>query len=127
MTSDVSGILILVLVLTAALAYGLTHFRRQFVWLYAYTAIIWVMLLFLLSVGLPIRGLLYITYPWSVPLLYLLPTCVQLYTNALFKTKSEDWVYYVLYLMPVFSVVGAYGTVANPHALPKECGAPPGR
>lgn len=114
MNSDVSGILILLLVLTAVLAYGLTHFRRQFVWLYAYTAIIWVVFLFLLSVGLPIRGLLYITYPWSVPLLPLLPTCVQLYTNALFKTKSDDWVYYALYLIPVFSLVSAYGIVANP-------------
>jgi hypothetical protein len=109
-----------VLVLTTALAYGLTHFRRQFVWLYAYTAIIWVIFLFLLSVGLPIRGLLYITYPWSVPLLFLLSTCIQLYTNSLFKTKSQDWVYYVLYLMPVFSVVSAYGTVANPTLYQKN-------
>lgn len=120
MTSDVSGILILVLVLTAALAYGLTHFRRQFIWLYAYTAIILVKLLFVLIVGLSNQGLLYIIYPWSVPLLYLLPTCVQLYTNALFKIKSEDWMYYVLYLMPVFSVVSAYGIAANPMLYQKN-------
>lgn len=113
MASDASGIILLVITLSAALAYGLTHFRRQFVWLYIFTGIIWVMLLFLLSVSQSNRGLLYTLYPWSVPLLFLLPTCVQFHTNALFKIKSEDWVFYLLYLMPIFSLVSSFGILAD--------------
>lgn len=117
MSSDVSGILVLMLVLTAALVYSLTHFRRQFAWLYAYVAILWLISLFLFSVGLPNRGLLQLIYPWGVPLLYLTPTCIQLFTNSLLKTKSEDWVFYVLYLMPIFSTVSAFGTFADSDQL----------
>jgi hypothetical protein len=114
MSSDVSGILVMVLVLTAALAFGLFHFRRPFTWLYTYVAVLWVVSLFLFSVGLSSRGMLQLIYPWAVPLLFLMPTCVQLFTNSLLKTKSEDWVFYVLYLMPIFSTVSAFGTVADP-------------
>ena len=113
MNSDVSGILVLLLALTAALAYGLNQFRRQFSWLYAYVAVLWLTLLFLFSAGLPSRGLLQLIYPWGTPLLFLTPTCVQLFTNSLLKTKSEDWVFYVLLLMPVFSMLSAAGTFAD--------------
>ena len=108
-----SGILVLLLALTAALAYGLNQFRRQFSWLYAYVAVLWLTLLFLFSAGLPSRGLLQLIYPWGTPLLFLTPTCVQLFTNSLLKTKSEDWVFYVLLLMPVFSMLSAAGTFTD--------------
>lgn len=110
----------MLLLLTATLAYGLSRFKWKFAWLYVYVAILCVMFIYLFAVGLNSPGMLQLVYPWSVPLLFLLPTCVQLYTNALFKTKSEDWVYYVLYLMPVFSVVSAYGIVANPTLYQKN-------
>jgi hypothetical protein len=111
--SDVSGILVLGVVLTAALVYGLVNFRRQFIWLYTYTAIIWLVVVLLFAVSMPVHGLLRIVYPWALPLLFLLPTCVQLYTNALFKTKSEDWVFYVLYLMPIFSMASSYPIITD--------------
>jgi len=114
MSSDVSGVLVLVLVLTAALTFGLFHFRRPFTWLYTYVAVLWVVSMFLFAVGLSSRGLLQLIYPWGVPLLFLMPTCVQLFTNSLLKAKSEDWVFSVLYLMPIFSTVSAFGTVADP-------------
>lgn len=113
MNSDVSGVLIVLLVLTAALAYGLSRFKWKFVWLYAYTATMLVLFVFLLSVSLPIRGLLYCTYPWFTPMLALLPTFAQQYSNALFKIKSEDFLNYVLLLLPMFTVVMSYGTVAD--------------
>lgn len=103
----------MLLLLTATLAYGLSRFKWQFAWLYAYVAILCVMFIFLFAVGLNSPGMLQLVYPWSVPLLFLLPTCVQQYYSAMFKIKSENWVYYVLYLMPVFSMISSYGIMAD--------------
>ena len=109
MNIDVSGILVLVLILSAVLAYSLTHFRRQFLSLYVYTAVLLGLFLLLLSIALRSRGMLQLIYPWGLPLVFALPTLVQLNHSALTRTKNEDWVYYFLFLMPFFAVISGYG------------------
>jgi hypothetical protein len=113
MNSDVSGVLVMLLLLTATLAYGLLRFKWKFVWLYAYVAILWIINFYLFAVGLGSRDLMQVLYPLCFPLLVALPTCLEQYSNALFKNKGDSVVKYVLYLMPVYSAACTYGIMAD--------------
>jgi uncharacterized membrane protein YhaH (DUF805 family) len=53
--------------------------------------------------------MLQLIYPWGLPLVFALPTLIQLNHSALTRTKNEDWVYYFLFLMPFFAVISGYG------------------
>jgi hypothetical protein len=113
MNIDLTSIVVLVLLLCAVLAYSLTHFRRQFLSLYAYTAVLLVLFLLLLSIALRSRGMLQVIYPWGLPLIFALPTMVQLNHSALTRTKNENWVYYSLFLMPIFAIISGYGILTK--------------
>lgn len=113
MNSDVSGVLVMLLLLTATLAYGLLRFKWKFVWLYAYVAILWIINFYLFAVGLGSRDLMLVLYPLCFPVLVALPTCLEQYSNALFQNKGDSVVKYVLYLMPVYSAVCTYGIMAD--------------
>jgi len=113
MNIDPGGIIIMVLILLAVLAYAITHFRRRFLPLYGYVASLLVLFLTLLAIALRSRGMLQIFYPWGLPLIFLFPTLVQFNQSAITKTKNEDWVYYFLFLMPIFSIVSGYGILTD--------------
>lgn len=113
MNIDQGVIIFMVLIQTAVLAYALTHLRRRFLPLYCYVAVLLVLFLMLLAIVLRSRGMLQLIYPWGLPLIFLMPTLVQYHYIAITKSKTEDWVYYFLFLMPIFSIISGYGILTD--------------
>lgn len=114
MIADASGLILIAVLLAASLGFGLYHFSKQLAWLYIYIVIVLIVVLFQVAISLQSRSLLNVVYPWGLPFLFLLPACVELCSSAILRVKSESWIYYVLFLMPIFSLVSAYSIVADP-------------